>query len=397
MTRVSASLASLLVVCATAACAVDPPDPSTAINTPTPGGPVTPVGPAMAGLHVVGNHIENADGATVVLRGVNRSGTEYQCVHNVGIFDGPGTEASVAAIAAWKGVNAIRVPLNEACWLAINGSTNSAYTGAPYKQAILAYVGILHQFHIVPILDLHWVGPGTSPADRQQPMPDADHAAAFWTDVATTFAGDDGVVYEPYNEPFPDSNRDSTAAWTCWRDGCTARQAVPSGMPAMMYQATGLQALVDAIRGTGATNLILLGGVQYSNALTQWLAYKPNDPMGNIAPALHAYNFNACTANCWDTVLSNVVASVPLVATEFGENDCMGATFETPLLSWLDAHGAGYLAWSWNAYGACQPAAAATATTAAVRGQPWSLITDYTSGNPNGGYAQTFHDHLAGL
>ena len=42
-------------------------------------------------------------------------------------------------------------------------------------------------------------------------MPDADHAVDFWTDVATTFANDDGVVFELYNEPFPDSNHDSDA------------------------------------------------------------------------------------------------------------------------------------------------------------------------------------------
>jgi hypothetical protein len=395
MTRVSATLVPLLLFCTGAACAVDPSEMPVTGTDPSAGDPVTPVGPEMLGLHVVGNHIENAAGSTVVLRGVNRSGTEYQCVHNVGIFDGLATVASVGAIASWK-VNAVRIPLNEACWLAINGAT-ARYSGEVYKQAIVGYVGILHRYHIVPILDLHWVGPGTSAADRQQPMPDADHAAAFWTDVATTFAGDDGVVYEPYNEPFPDSNRDSTAAWQCWRDGCMARQAVPTGAAAMMYQATGLQALVDAIRGTGATNLILLGGVQYSNALSQWLTYKPTDPMGNVAPALHAYNFNACTAACWDSVLAGVVASVPLVATEFGENDCMGGSFELPLLSWLDAHGAGYLAWSWNAYGTCQPAVAATPTTAAVRGQPWSLVTDYANGIPNGGYAQTYHDHLQGL
>src|SRR5262249_40527025 len=128
MTRVSATLFPWLILCTTAACAIDPPEtPPVTVIDPTPGGAGTPVGPVLNGLHVVGNHIENADGATVLLRGVNRLGTEYQCVHNVGLFDGPSTQASVAAIASWKGVNAVRVPLNEACWLAING-VNPAYS-----------------------------------------------------------------------------------------------------------------------------------------------------------------------------------------------------------------------------------------------------------------------------
>ena len=341
------------------------------------------------GLHAVGNHIEDATGQTIVLHGVNRSGTEYKCIQSGGIFDGPSTDASVQAIAAWK-VNAVRVPLNESCWLALNGSP-AAYSGANYKAAIQAYVDVLHSHRLVPILDLHWVGPGTTQAKREQPMPDADHAAAFWTDVAQTFLDDTGVVFEPYNEPFPDSNRDSDAGWTCWRDGCTANEAVAQGATATTYQATGLQALVTAIRTTTAQHLVLLGGVQYSNALTQWLKYKPDDPLNNLGAAWHIYSNNACRdETCWDAAPSDVAAMFPIVATEIGESDCMG-TFITPLMQWLDGKGVGYLAWSWDAFGACTP------TTMTQKGQPWSLVTDYTTGTPNGAFAQAYHDHVMGL
>jgi hypothetical protein len=83
-------------------------------------------------------HQENADGLDVVLHGVNRSGTEYKCVQSGGIFDGPSDLASVAAIATWK-VNAVRVPLNEACWLGINGAP-AVFAGDNYKEAIASYV-----------------------------------------------------------------------------------------------------------------------------------------------------------------------------------------------------------------------------------------------------------------
>jgi hypothetical protein len=70
-------------------------------------------------------------------------------------------------------------------------------------------------------------------------------------------------------------------------------------------------------------------------------------------------------------------------------------------MQWLDGHGAGYLAWSWNAFGACVPS-----TGPRSAGSPYSLITDYTSGSPQGTttvmgisptYAQAFHDHVVGL
>jgi hypothetical protein len=380
-----------LAAIAAAACASDP-DYGAGVTDPLE--PVDP-GPLdwPRGLRVVGTQIQDGDGKVILLHGVNRSGTEYRCVQNGGFFDGPFDDASVRAIKSWPNVNSVRIPLNESCWLGINGAPED-YAGERYKTAIKNYVARLHAHDLIPILELHWVGPGTQLATRLQPMPDADHAPAFWTDVANTFLHDDGVVFEPFNEPFPDNNRDTDAAWACWRDGCVATQYGPNmaGQPSMIgtYQAVGMQGIVDAIRATGSTHVILLGGVRYSNALTQWLAHKPNDPLNQIGAAWHLYNFNACiSAACWDVAPAAVAAAVPMVATEIGQDDCTGS-FITPLMNWLDAHGDGYLAWSWNAFGPCTPA-----PMPGRGGRPWSLVTDYVTGSPNGAYAQTFRDHLA--
>ncbi len=66
-------------------------------------------------LHVSGNGLFTAHGRRVVLHGVNRPGGQSECVHGHGIWDGPMDQASVTAMKSW-GVNAVRVPLNEACW-----------------------------------------------------------------------------------------------------------------------------------------------------------------------------------------------------------------------------------------------------------------------------------------
>jgi hypothetical protein len=358
-----------------------------------PSVPIVPVGPPIAGLHVVGNQLQTSDGTTVVLRGVNRSGTEYQCVHGGQIFDGAWGQSAVAAIANWR-ANAVRIPLNESCWL---NDANGAKTD--YIQAIKLFTDLLHQFHIVPILELHWPAPGATLALGQQPMPDADHAADFWTSVATTYAGDDGVVFELYNEPYPDSNKDTTAAWQCWRDGCTATQYAMVVNPmtgnaswqptSATYQAIGMQGLVDAVRAVAPNHLILLGGIQYSNSLSHWMDYLPVDPAANLAAAWHVYNFNGCRdATCWDGAPAAIAANLPIVATELGQRDCQG-DFISTLMDWLDGHGSSYLAWSWNAGGVCQPA------TNSSGGRPWVMVQDYNTGAPNSVYAQTFHDRLA--
>jgi endoglucanase len=348
------------------------------------------------GLHVLGNRIVDENGTRIFLRGVNRSGTEYQCIKSMGFFDGPNDEASVRAMASWK-INAVRVPLNEACWLGTNGAP-ARYSLDLYKAAIRDYVKLLHKYKLVPILDLHWAAPEGATAIDLKPMPNADHSSAFWSDVASTFSSDTGVVFELYNEPFPDCNRDTDAGWKCWRDGCAGvRLNCYSTMVTDTYTAAGMQELVSAIRATGATQLILAGGLQYSNALTQWAQYKPEDALNNLAPTWHIYNYNACKSlDCYNGVPAAVAAQYPVVATEIGENDCGGA-FITPLMAFLDEFGAGYLAWSWNAAGACAPAVPAQAGQPAQAGRPYSLITDDWQGTPNGAFAQTFHDHVVSM
>jgi endoglucanase len=277
----------------------------------------------------------------VILRGVNRSGTEYACVQGWGISDGDMDQASVDAIKSWR-ANVVRMPLNEQCWLGING-VNPLYSGANYRTAIANYVTLLNQSGLYVILDLHWSAPGEEVATRQMPMPDLDHAPAFWSSVASTFKGNDAVIFELFNEPWPDSQRDSLAAWTCWRDGGTC--------PGVGFQVAGMQTLLNSVRATGATNVVALGGVGYANYLSRWLQYKPSDPLNNLMAAWHVYTFNACNnVTCWNGVPASVIAQVPVSVTETGENRC-DATWWNTLLDWLDARQTGYQAWAWNTWG----------------------------------------------
>ncbi|MGN6674808.1 MAG: cellulase family glycosylhydrolase, partial [Thermomicrobiales bacterium] len=313
----------------------------------------------------------------VRLLGVNRSGTEYACIQGWGFFDGPSDAASLQAIAAWH-TTAVRIPLNEDCWLAINGAP-AAYAGAAYQQAIAGYIATVQAAGLVPILELHWTGAGSAPATGQQPMPNRDHSVTFWQQVATAYRGNPGVVFELFNEPYPDGNQDTPAAWDCWQHGTTASNRAACPGSGYTYQAAGMQELVDAVRATGAPNVILLGGVQYANALSGWLAHRPSDPANNLAAAWHVYNFNVCnTTACYDATAGPVAAAVPLVTTELGENDCAHGFIDV-LLPWLDGHGAGYLAWTWDTWGGCGPV----------------LITRY-DGTPTT-YGQGFRDHLAAI
>lgn len=310
----------------------------------------------------------------MTLRGVSRSGTEFACVNEggFGFSLGPLDVGSVSGIKSWR-ANVVRVPLNEHCWLGING-VNPLYSGASYRSAIASYVDLLNENGLYVLLDLHWSAPGTMLATSQQTMADLDHAVDFWSSVANTFKGNDAVIFELYNEPLPDSQRDSDAAWTCWRDGGTC--------PGVAFEAAGMQTLVTAVRATGATNVIALGGVGFANYLSRWLAYKPSDPLNNLVAAWHVYNFNVCNnASCWEATAAPVMAAVPVLVTETGMDACDAAWWNT-FLDWLDARETGYLAWTWNRWSTdCNSRA---------------LVTDYYTATPTE-YGSIYRAHLANV
>ncbi|HSW88309.1 MAG TPA: cellulase family glycosylhydrolase [Candidatus Saccharimonadales bacterium] len=324
-----------------------------------------------ATIHTSGNKILMADGQPIQIHGVGRSGTDYACVQNQGVFDGASDAASVQAIKGWH-INAVRLGLNEDCWLGINGAP-SAYSGTNYQNAIKQFVTLLNQNGIIADIDLHWSAAGTTLSKGQAPMADRDHSLTFWTSVATMFKDNPLVMFEAFNEPFPDNSSNSTAAWQCWLNGGTC-----SGVS---FQAAGMQEIINTIRATGATNLILLGGVNYAGHITEMMQYLPNDPLHNIAAAWHQYRLagiSPCvTASCLDPKIGNIMAQLPVVATEFGETDCQ-ADFLNSVMSYFDSKQQGYFAWKWTV-GQCKDI---------------SLISDY-AGTPTSVYGQAYKTHLA--
>jgi hypothetical protein len=294
-------------------------------------------GAAASGLsiRVLANHLVNQNGAVVRLLGVDRSGTEYACVQTNQVFSGPSDAASVRAMVAWH-INAVRVPLNEDCWLGINGVTT---TSAQYQKAITSYVATLQSFGLYVILDLHWAAPGTYQAVGQWPMADADHAPAFWKSVATTFKHDHGVIFDLFNEPYIHS-------WSCWLHGCQV--SYDFNGTSVTYHSAGMQQLVDAVRSTGATTPLLLGGLAYANNVRHWYRYEPKDPDHQLVVSFHTYTWNPCSnVGCWNKFVAPLAAKVPVVTDEFGEN-AYSDRFASTFMSWADRHGVSYLGWSWN-------------------------------------------------
>lgn len=291
--------------------------------------PTVPPPPVVRfGVHVEDTRIiDNQRGVAVQLRGVNRMGGEYACVQGKGLMDGPITQATVDAMKTW-GINTLRLPLNEQCWLGVSGTPN----GSAYQQGIEDYVKLLTASGIYVILDLQWSSPVVGGAVGMQPLPNTTYSAKFWESVATRFKDNPAVLFDLFNEPVPLGNTDTPAAWAAWRDA--------------------LQPLLTAVRGTGATNVVIISGLQWANtiwtdAANNWLTFAPVDPLNQRVASLHAYDNTWCRDNtCYEREVAPVALQVPVIFGEFGHRGG-DVIWLNNLMTWADTHGVGYLAWAW--------------------------------------------------
>lgn len=240
----------------------------------------------------------------MTLHGVNRSSFEYACVQWGATHEGPIDRPAIAAMKSWN-VNAVRIPLNASCWLA----------RADYRKDVLGYVSRLHAAGMYVILDLHWDRNG------QETLPDPRLASRLWTSVASALKQDRHVMFDLYNEPHD-------VTWPAWH--------------------ASMQRLVNAVRSTGATTPLMVGGLAWANDLSGWLRWQPRDPAHQLVASFHLYNFNTCvTATCWNATVLPVAAKVPVVTGELGENDCAAGFIDT-YMPWADGHHISYLGWTWN-------------------------------------------------
>lgn len=360
-------------------------------------------------MRVQGNHFISASGATVQLRGANYSGFEGVAIQGWNPADPSGAQAGQAggpkwsAMQSWK-MNTVRIPLNEASWNGgsctdASGAVHNADPGGNYRSAVQGQVTQANAAGLYVILDLHWAAPGTMCPMLQAQMADADHSLTFWTSIANTFKSNPAVVFELFNEPFLNFDF-SGDAWSYMMKGTNGAF---SGYPASSstgvwkdvkqpWAIASYQQMLDAVRATGASNVVLVGTMMYAQDFSGWLANRPTDPLGQMAAAWHPYPTFGTT---WGTyaysqpnyspgvftdVQAILNAGIPVIATETGDHNApgtVGAPLVTTVTNWADQHGVSVIGWCWDVWGDADNV----------------LIKD-VNGTPTDGYGVVFRNWL---
>ena len=379
----------LTPACSSAPAGVTPPStPPTSSTTPT----------GVFGIQVKGDKFVSAkDGSALQLVGTNISGLETGSNSRWASFSNAGS-AFWSKVLDWggKGINTVRLPLNEASWLnytcydsgaGVSGGLytpagGGAYTPDPnnvYQATVKKAVADATAAGLYVILDLHWGSPNNAAGQPLCPIgqpgfADADHSLTFWKSLADTFKANPAVMFELFNEPF---GTNDYADWVSGASGAGpdaitlrnggayfpfAQQNNPAGNPIksipLTWHVAGTQAMLDTIRGQGATNVILSSPIGWAGEIETWLATKPADPIGQLGVAWHLYGYKKGPS--WpQTVLD---AGYPIVITEtYGLGNVGG-------YGWASSRGVGYIWWGWNDWGG-QPLSAELNTA------PWFQST----------------------
>jgi hypothetical protein len=162
----------------------------------------------------------------------------------------------------------------------------------------------------------------------------------MWASMAAAFKSDPNVILAPWGEPVVGPG--------CLLQGCqTIYKRVNR-----RYRTAGMQQAVDVMRAAGYQGVIAIPGLDYANDLSQWLAFKPSDPLQQLIAEAHVYGKNLCSSvDCFNQTYLPVTLQVPLIFGETGETfdaSSCGSSNISRFLNWADQNQVGYAAWTWD-------------------------------------------------
>jgi aryl-phospho-beta-D-glucosidase BglC (GH1 family) len=280
-------------------------------------------------LHIEGKYIKNDLGQIVHLSGINKHGFEddprgHWQTRSGGVewntFNPTTVAANLDAMKSW-GINFIRSYSTAQFWIENTGNHRQIIKDLATMCSERGMYFMYSMWHILPGTDqTRMPFPPHITAREEAVIPSEDAFVDMWRSIADELKDCPNIIFEFWNEP---GGTGSLSDWQrVW------------------------QRCIDAVRGTGATNLISLHyaysiwmNLDYGNGVTLSYVedYPLNDTLGNIFYTPHNYRSDIHRTvperiNCWtyedlklgfemclvDYVLNTL--QIPVMIGEFGPN-----------------------------------------------------------------------------
>ncbi len=288
-------------------------------------------------LKVVGTQVRNSRDERVHLRGVNVASMEWTSNGEGHILDTVKT-----AIQDWH-VKVLRLPLAQDRWF--GKAPEQKDDGQAYRALVKEVVEVCAAKGCYIVLDLHWSDAGEwGQQIGQHNMPD-QNSLTFWKDLAAVYKNHPAVIFDLYNEPHD-------VSWDVWLKGGKVAERNRRGGLEKTYEAVGMQTLLDAVRDTGAKNVVMVGGLNWSYDLSGILEGKQlADPKGNgVIYANHAYPFKGDSVAKWVAKMEAATKKLPVNVSEFGSDPpgaggVRGEQWVRQVLQALQDHDWDWIAW----------------------------------------------------
>jgi uncharacterized protein (TIGR03437 family) len=224
-------------------------------------------------LHIAGNHLTDATGSAFLLRGINYPGLEAAAPTAVELAaQAAMTPHTFRVIQQRWNTNAVRLPVSPAVW---------KRDATAYLDKVAAAVAAANGEGLVVILAAYQDPHSGTASDTGMPSADLPQ---FWAACAQRFRDTPSVIFALFDEPSTRNIPGAAGAvhrpadWQFWLNG---------GTLAGGQTAAGMQALVDAIRGTGAKQVIAAPAFQDA------LGFQGFNPAAGIRDANILYEAHA--------------------------------------------------------------------------------------------------------
>ena len=292
-------------------------------------GPAQP--PPSGGVRVAGNRLLR-EGAPFVPVGFSMVGLVHPTAEGGTAWAAKRVnERSMQEALAW-GANTIRFQVSQRGL----DPTDVLYSEV-YLDRITTGVALARAHGLVVILSIQDQGPSGGDSHAQP----SEATIRDWQTLTALFNGDQHVMYEIFNEP---QNRPNPDGWAVWRDGGPPERN--QGTPAV-----GHQRVLEAIRATGATNVVIADAGQFGQRLDGIPLL--HDPLGQVAYGVHPYLTHTLRfPQDWEPGFGFLRTQYPVIATEWTAVSFVRfckpewATTAPLLLDYLRRRDIGMLAWS---------------------------------------------------